>query len=108
MSLVLPEPIATYFASDTKDGAAVARCFTVDAAVVDERNTHRGRDAIARWKTEATAKYDYVSNPVAIEGMGDRLIVTARLTGNFPGSPLDLRYAFTLEGTEIARLEIGV
>lgn len=108
MSLVLPKPIDTYFASDTKDGAAVARCFAVDAAVIDERQTHRGRDAIARWKSEASAKYDYVSKPVAVEDQGDHFIVTARLTGNFPGSPVDLRYAFTLEGDEIARLEIGL
>lgn len=34
------------------------------------------------------------------------MIVTAHLTGNFPGSPVDLRYAFTLSGDKIARLEI--
>lgn len=107
MSLALPHPIDSYFASDAKDGAAVARCFTADAAVIDERHTYRGREAIARWKTGATAKYDYVSSPIAVEDRGDRVIVTARLTGTFPGSPVDLRYAFTLDGDRIARLEIG-
>lgn len=106
MSLILPKPIETYFAADTRDGAAVACCFTAEAAVIDERHTYKGRDAIARWKTEASAKYDYVSKPVAIQDYGDRFIVTARLTGSFPGSPVDLRYAFTLEGDEITRLEI--
>ena len=42
-----------------------------------------------------------------VDDEGDRITVTARLTGNFPGSPVDLRYAFTLEGKEIARLEIA-
>jgi len=32
--------------------------------------------------------------------------VTARVTGDFPGSPVELRYGFTLEGASIARLEI--
>lgn len=102
----LPQPIADYFAADVRDGAAVARCFTPDAVVIDEKQTHRGREAIARWKTEASAKYQYVSEPIAIETQPDKIIVTARLTGNFPGSPVDLRYAFTLSGDGIARLEV--
>ncbi len=106
MSLSLPDPIARYFAADAADGAAVAACFAADAVVADEDRTHRGRAAIARWKTEASAKYAYVSVPVAVDDQGDRIVVTAHLTGNFPGSPVDLRYAFTLAGTEIARLEI--
>lgn len=108
MLLSLPQPIADYFAADAKDAAAVAKCFTTDAVVIDERQTHRGRAAITRWKSEASAKYDYVAEPIAIHERGDTTIVTAHLTGNFPGSPVDLRYVFTLAGGEIARLEIGV
>lgn len=106
MSLTLPKPIADYFAADAKDGAAVAKCFTADAVVIDERRTHQGRDAIARWKAETSTKYDYVSEPIAVEHDGARTIVTAHLTGNFPGSPVDLRYGFTLAGDAIERLEI--
>ena len=102
----LPKPIANYFAADTTDGAAVAKCFTADAVVLDEKKTYVGRDAIAAWKSEASAKYDYVAEPVDIDDQKDRVIVTAHLTGNFPGSPVDLRYAFTLSGDAIARLEI--
>jgi len=107
MPLSLPKPIADYFAADATDGTAVAKCFTADAVVIDEKQTYLGREAIARWKTEASAKYDYVSEPVAIDDRDDRIIVTAHLTGNFPGSPVDLRYAFTLSGDAIARLEIA-
>jgi hypothetical protein len=32
--------------------------------------------------------------------------VRARVSGHFPGSPVELRYAFTLHGGKIARLEI--
>jgi len=106
MSLALPKPIADYFAADTSDGAAIAKCFTTDAVVIDEKKSYVGRDAIAAWKFEASAKYDYVADPVAIDGQDNRLIVTAHLTGNFPGSPVDLGYAFTLSGDAIARLEI--
>ena len=106
MPLPLLKPIEDYFTADSTNGADVAKCFTVDAVVIDEKRTHTGRDAIAAWKSEASAKYDYVSEPIAIDDRGDKLIVTAHLTGDFPGSPVDLRYAFTLSGDAIARLEI--
>ncbi|MBP2301803.1 nuclear transport factor 2 family protein [Azospirillum picis] len=105
MALSLPKPIAEYFAADAADGAALAECFAADAVVIDEARTHRGREAIARWKAAATAKYDYASEPVAIDGRGDRIAVTARLTGTFPGSPVNLRYAFTLAESQIAHPE---
>ena len=38
---------------------------------------------------------------------GDQTTVTGRVTGDFPGSPVDLQYRFTLEGDKIARLEIA-
>ncbi len=106
MTLPLPEPIARYFAADSTEGA-VADCFTPDAVVVDERRTHEGRDAIARWKAEASKQYQYVTEPFAIDERGDMIVVTAHLTGNFPGSPVDLRYGFTLADGAIARLEIA-
>ena len=80
--------------------------FTADAVVIDEKKTYTGRDAIAGWKYEASEKYNYVAELVAIDDQGDRVIVTAHLTGNFPGSPVDLRYAYMLSGDAIARLEI--
>ena len=103
----LPSPIASYFAADVGDANQVARCFTEDAVVIDEQREHRGQLAIARWKAEATAKYRYTSVPIAVDVSGHEATVTARLTGDFPGSPVDLRYRFVLEGDRIARLEIS-
>ena len=102
----LPSPVKAYFAADTAEASAVAQCFSQDAVVIDEQREHRGRAAIARWKKEATAKYHYTSVPIAVDIAGAEATVTARLTGDFPGSPVDLRYRFTLEGDTIARLEI--
>ena len=106
MSLDLPEPIAAYFHADQRDGDAVARCFTKQAVVEDEGQTHCGLDAIRAWKIAASAKYAYTSVPFAVELKDGRHTVTSRLTGNFPGSPIDLRYLFRLEHGKIARLEI--
>ena len=102
----LPEPIAAYFEADKRDGEAVARCFTKEAVVKDEGRTHSGPEAIRTWKTGASAKYLYTSEPFAVEHRDGQYIVTTRLTGNFPGSPVDLRFAFRLERGKIASLEI--
>jgi hypothetical protein len=105
-SISLPPVIAAYFAADTTDAKQVAQCFTASAVVVDEHRTHRGRPAITEWKAAATAKYHYTSEPLWSQVSGDEVAVKARLTGDFPGSPIELRYRFTLEGERIGRLEI--
>jgi len=74
--------------------------------VKDEGRTHSGPEAITAWKAAASAKYSYVALPFAVERCAGRFIVTVRLTGNFPGSPVDLRYAFRLGRGRIASLEI--
>ena len=104
--LNLPKPVADYFTADKGDGAAVSQCFTENAVVKDEGHTHKGRAAIKEWKTNASAKYEYTSEPFACEEKGGKIVVTSKLTGNFPGSPVDLRFIFKLEGDKIASLEI--
>lgn len=106
-TLKLPEPIAAYFEMDKRDGEAIAQCFAEHATVKDEGRTHSGRDAIRAWKTEASARYSYTSEPIGIERRDDDYVVTSRLTGTFPGSPADLRFAFRLADGKIAYLEIA-
>ena len=105
-SLNLPKPIAAYFAADKGDGEAVSQCFTENAVVKDEGHTHKGRAEIRAWKTDASAKYKYTCEPLACEEKGGKTIVTNHLVGNFPGSPVNLRFFFTLEGGKISSLEI--
>lgn len=107
MTLSLPAPIAGYFSADASgDAGAVAAWFTQDAIVKDEGKEHRGLDAIRAWKANASHEYSYTTKPFAIEDEGDRLIVTSHVEGNFPGSPVDLRYFFVLRDEKIAALEI--
>lgn len=106
MALDLPQPVAAYFIADTHDGEAVSLCFTEDAVVKDEGHTYQGRAAIKQWKADASAKYQYTSEPFACERGDGKVTVTSRLTGNFPGSPVDLRFIFGIEGGKIASLEI--
>jgi hypothetical protein len=108
MALQLSEPIATYFMAEKAAPEIFVQCFAENAIVKDEGHTYIGLAAIKRWRAEAQAKYVYTSEPFASTEDGGRTIITSRLTGNFPGSPIDLRYFFTLDGDKIAKLEIIV
>jgi ketosteroid isomerase-like protein len=103
----LPAPVAAYFAADTTGAEAVAQCFTDGAVVIDERKEYRGRTAIARWKVAASTKFHYTVERLGVHVSGDQTTVTGRVTGDFPGGPVELQYHFTLEGDKIARLEIA-
>jgi hypothetical protein len=105
-TLNLPEPIAAYFAADKLNPEAIARCFTAQAVVKDEGRTHTGTDAIKAWKAAASNAYTYTVNPFSLDQKGSSHAVRSRVTGNFPGSPIDLQYDFRLERGLIASLEI--
>lgn len=106
MPIDLPKPIAAYFTADKSDCEAVVRCFTEQAIVKDEGHTYNGRAAIKQWKAGSATKYSYTSEPFAIEDKDGKIVVTSHLVGTFPGSPVDLRYFFVLDGDKIASLEI--
>jgi hypothetical protein len=105
-TLTLPDPIAAYFAADRRGADAVVRCFTTQAVVKDEGRTHAGHDAIKAWRAAAATAYTYTSVPIALDQEQGHHVVTSRVSGNFPGSPVDLRYRFRLERGLIDFLEI--
>ena len=82
-----PEVISRYFELDAeRDVDGVTALFTDEATVVDERETHRGSEAIRAWRAGPASRYEYTTEVVRTEAAGpDRHVVTARLTGNFPG-----------------------
>ena len=104
MTLDAPEPIAAYLAAEeAKDADALSRCFTEDGTVHDEGRDYRGRDAIRQWKQAADEKYRYVLQMVNAQTHGDEVTVRARLTGEFPGSPVELDHIFKLSNTRLLR-----
>jgi NAD(P)-dependent dehydrogenase (short-subunit alcohol dehydrogenase family) len=107
MTVKLPLPIARYFqAANGDDAAAVAAAFAADAHVRDEGRDHHGRDAVRAWADDARRRYRFYAEPRSLEPGPRGGVVTAHLTGDFPGAPADLRYRFTLAGDEIADLEV--
>jgi len=106
MSTELPPVIAAFFhATNTREFAGFLSLFTADARVNDEANDHRGAE-IAEWIDRATADTKPTADVTSIIRHGDQSVVTAGVSGNFPGSPVQLRYDFTLKDDKIATLLI--
>ena len=101
----MPAAVAAYF--ESTDPMAVARCFTEDAVVADERRRHHGRAEIAAWNAAAVASYGMTTAVRATHTEGARTTVRAEVSGNFPGSPIELQFRFTLADGLIAQLEIA-
>src|SRR6266480_1560672 len=107
MIVNLPTPIAIYITSENRgDTEALSQCFSEDAVVRDEGKTIQGLAAIKQWKAETRKKYQHTIEPLASAQKDGKTIVTNRLNGNFPGSPIELEFVFTLDGDKIASLEI--
>ena len=108
MNLQLPDVVATYFEiSNGGDASRIAACFCADATVADESKTHRGIAAIESWHREARQAFTYTVEPLEAAHDQGRLIVTARVAGDFPGSPVQLHHVFRLQDGQIRSLEIA-
>jgi ketosteroid isomerase-like protein len=106
MTLDIPEPVAAYLAAEeTKDADALPAAVTEDGTVRDEGQDYLGRDAIRQWKQTADMKYRFVLQAVNAQTHGD-VTVRALITGEFPGSPVELDHFFKVSNNKIALLEI--
>src|ERR1700681_436236 len=102
MSTKLPEPLATYFdGHKNHDVDAMIGPFAEGAIVKDEGQERRGLPAIRKWRGKTTAKSSDVTN---VAETAANTTVTGLVSGNFPGSPVELRFIFTLDQGKITRL----
>jgi|SRR6267154_3882826 len=107
MSVPLPHPIDVYVKLENSgDVAALEACFAANAVVRDEGRSHAGLASIRHWAAEAKRKYGHTIAPLAVAQRDGETVLTARLTGNFPGSPVTLQFSFVLEDGKITSLEI--
>jgi hypothetical protein len=107
MSIQLPAPIDLYVRiENTGNVAALSECFATDARVFDEGRTYQGLAAIREWKAETRKKYGHTVAPLAVADRDGKTVLTAILTGDFPGSPVTLEFSFVLEAGKIVSLEI--
>ncbi|MCO6050232.1 nuclear transport factor 2 family protein [Mesorhizobium sp. RP14(2022)] len=109
MTIKLPKAIEAYFEAD-RSGVpdAIAATFSENGTVKDKGQTHRGRDAIRAWMAAEAQQYSYTVEPFLVTAENGKTLVTAHAVGDFPGSPIDLRFFFVLSGDRVAELEITV
>lgn len=108
MNIQLAKSINNYFAIRNGTGPVrVQDCFTPEAVVLDEGGTYQGQAAIASWLQETRQKYQFSAKPISVTSKEQQEIVVAEVSGNFPGSPIQLNYSFLLSDGKIQSLEIS-
>jgi len=108
MSITLPPPISRYFSAANEGRSEdAAACFTAGALVHDEGHDHTGRAAIQECVAETGSKYSPQTEVIRVKESGGAFVVTAKVSGDFPGSPVELEYHFELSGGEISKLQIS-
>ena len=107
MSISLRPPLDLYFTSaNAHDPSKIDQCFAVGAVVRDEGKTITGVAAIRAWRIETGEKYHHVVEPLRVSTRDGKVVVTGKVSGNFPGSPINLDHIFEIEGGRIVSLEI--
>jgi ketosteroid isomerase-like protein len=103
----LPSLITDFVkAENSRDSSAVVACFAEDAVVQDEGREMRGLLAIKEWSDKSFEKFQFDIAPTGLGETGDKTLLTATVTGNFPGSPVSLDFIFVIKGDKIAALSI--
>lgn len=107
MSLSIPAVVNDYFhAENHHDVDGVVRCFSPEGVVRDEGRIHQGPQAIRAWTEASSKKYNATIAPIDARSEDGKSIVNCRVSGNFPGSPVVLTFAFALTGDVISALEV--
>jgi len=106
-NIKLPATVAKYVdATNAGNGAAAGELFSESAVVQDDGAEHRGPAAIQVWVEESTRKYQAQLVPLTLRESGDHAVLRGQVSGNFPGSPIELDFEFVLSDDKIARLVI--
>ncbi len=97
MNTPLPPILTAYFtAANALRVDETSACFAPDAIVHDEGRTYADPAAIHGWIEETVRKYGARVEVRAVQQAEGKVIVTGLVSGNFPGSPAELDYEFTL------------
>jgi len=103
----LPQVLINLIKSQNeKDSGTFASCFDKGATVHDEGQTYTGSSEIKSWNKETTGKYDTYIKAQQYEDNAAGHIVKFQVSGNFEGSPIDLKYHFEISGDLIRKLTI--
>jgi hypothetical protein len=104
----LPQLIVRFVETqNNQDSKGYANCFTDSAIVHDEGKTHTGKAEICQWIEHANEKYQSLMKPLNYEESGSKGVLTAEVSGTFPGSPIVLQFHFVLKHDLIDSLKVS-
>lgn len=109
MSATLPEAITVYMESiNTNNNAVLDSCIAEDAHVHDIGENHHihGLEAIKKWLSQSNQEFKLITEVKNTEEKYGIMIITAMVSGNFPGSPQLFYYFFSLADNLITNIEI--
>lgn len=103
----LPKVLADLVAAQNRfDAPAYASCFSDTAVVFDEGKIYTGKTAIGEWIDASNRTYKSVMRPLSISHEGKTTVLSAEVSGTFPGSPLVLKFHFEIKGELIEGLKV--
>ncbi|RKS98220.1 nuclear transport factor 2 family protein [Chryseobacterium defluvii] len=88
------------------DSVSYANCFSDTAVVFDEGKMYNGRKEIQHWIADSNEHYKSVMKPVSYEENETKSILKAEVSGNFPGSPIVLKFHFEIANGQIQHLKV--
>lgn len=101
----LPNVIAKLIkAQNNFDSAAYAQCFTETVIVFDEGKTHKGKTEIEKWIDKSNKEYKATMEPLDYNDREN--ILSAEISGSFPGSPIILKFHFDITDGKIQQLKV--
>jgi hypothetical protein len=103
----LPNIILDLIAAQSNfDSKAYAECFSELALVFDENETHKGQNEIMKWNEKTNKMYQTQLEVLDFSIVDTTTILTTKVSGNFEGSPIVLKYHFELKAGKIDSLKI--
>ncbi|AQZ82865.1 SnoaL-like domain protein [Acinetobacter calcoaceticus] len=103
----IPEVVSAYFNADqANDVDALNQIFSDSAIVEDENSLYRGIVEIRTWWLAMKEKYQYFLELIEVSNTDHISTVLTQVSGNFPNSPVKLKFQFTLENGKVVKLRI--
>ena len=89
------------------DADAEVAQMTDNVVVVDNGIEYSGRAAARAWTTSVNERFEYSATVLTADVHGDAVVATTHVEGDFPGSPINLRYQFLLSDGLISALTVS-
>jgi hypothetical protein len=109
VTIPLQQPLADFFsATNGRNADALVALFAPGATVDDEGVQYRGLDSIRGWIAETVERYQFNIDVIdAAAHAPEQARIVGVVTGDFAGSPVQVRYDFTLSEHKIVGLKLG-